>query len=247
MTGKLTTVLIKKEAEAYRAQGLHKEAITLFEKLMATSPNIDPSIKNALQEQVEGLAREMRSFEARKDMPLTSEEILRIREGWGQQASQADIMICAQALFHVGAYEDALVEYQRLLQAGCDDKKLARAMALCFAKAYPPQKMPQAVDAVLAGVCLTPQQAAAYQLRLAQTLAGQEDKTHALAFCRHLTRDRDLPPQAKSRLKQMVAMLQNGPAGESDQKPAEQVPSKKAERRRFSRLFRFMTKNPSDR
>jgi hypothetical protein len=42
-------------------------------------------------------------------------------------------------------------------------------------------------------------------------------------------------------------MLQNGPAGESDQKPAEQAPSKKAERRRFSRFFGFMTKNPSDR
>lgn len=247
MTGKFTTVLIKKEAEAYRAQGLHKEAIALFEKLMATSPNIDPSIKNAIQRQVEGLAREMRSLEAQRDIPLTSEEILRIRQGWGQQASQADIMICAQALFHVGAYEDALIEYQRLLQAGCEDKKLSNAMALCFAKAYPPPKMPQAVDAHLAGVCLNPQQAAAFQLRLAQTLAGQGDKTHALAYCRHLIRDRDLPAQVKSRLKQMVVKLQTEPAGEADEKSAEQVPPKKAGRRGFSRFFRFMTQISSDR
>lgn len=246
MTGKLTTVLIKKEAEAYRAQGLHKEAIALFKKLMATSPNIDPAIKNDLQQQVEGLSQEMHNFEARRDMPLTSEEILRIREGWGQQASQGDIMICAQALFHVGAYEDALIEYQRLLQAGCDDKKIASAMALCFAKAYPPPKLPQAVDALLAGVCLAPKQAVTYQLRLAQTLAGQEDKTHALAYCRHLIRDPELPAQAKSRLKQMVAMLQPDPAKESDEKPAEQVPAENAGARFFSRFLKFMTKKSSD-
>ena len=239
--GKLATVLTKKEAETYRAQGLHKEALGLYEQLVDASPNIDPSLKSAIQDQVQDITREMHTFEEKRNIPLSSEEILRIKEGWGQEASQADLMVCAQALYHVGAYEDALIEYQKLLQAGCEGKKLAGATALCLAKLHAPQKLPQAAEALLAEVAFQPGQAVAFQVRLAESLAGQKDITHAQVYLTHILRNPDLSAQAKARYKQILAGLQSGRSAKPVEKPAQQPPVANSGRRMVSRLLKFIT------
>ncbi|MEJ2038668.1 MAG: hypothetical protein P8X55_07000 [Desulfosarcinaceae bacterium] len=240
MVGKLTTVLIKKEAETYRAQGLHKEAIALYEKLVAGSPNIDPSLRSAIQNEVEGITREMHDFVASRDTPLSTEDILQIREGWGEEASPADIMICAQALYHIGAYKDALVEYQRLLQAGVDLRKIAGAIALCLSRAYPPPKFPRAVDALLVGVCMNQRQTLAFQLRLAENLAREKDKPHALAYFRHLIRDPGLPAQARTRVEKALSKLRADQAAPEPAPPPDPVrESRKKERKGiWGRIFK---------
>jgi tetratricopeptide (TPR) repeat protein len=208
MIGKITTVLVKKEAEAYRAQGLHKEAIALYDQLIDTCPNIDPELKTAIRNEAENISEEMHSFFAQRDKQLSADEIKRIKEGWGQQASQADIMVFAQSLIQVGAYEDALDEFRKLLEAGCKPQKLTGAMAGCLARAYSPQQLPQAVETLLTGLFSDSQKALVFQLRLAKSLAARKDKAHALAYYGHLQKKSGLPKRVAARMDQVVSHYQ---------------------------------------
>ena len=110
MAGKITTVLAKKEAEVYRAQGLHKEALKLYSRLLSSTPHIDPAIKTAIQSQMEGIHKELGDFSSEREQPLSAMEISRIKKGWSHNASQADILVCAHAFCQVGVYEEALKE-----------------------------------------------------------------------------------------------------------------------------------------
>jgi tetratricopeptide (TPR) repeat protein len=242
MAGKIMTVLIKREAEAYRAQGLHKEALALYNQLMASSPNIDPSLKNAIQIQVDGIYREMQTFDAQRDMPLSSDEILRIKQSWGQQACQADIMICTQALlFQVDAYKDALLEYRKLLQAGCDPEKLTETVVRCLCRVYSPQKLPRAVDALVTGVFKDTKKALTFKLRLAKALADNADKAHVLAYYDHLKHHPDLPKHVAARLDQVLAKHRNAQEASSDESAPVQESPKSHRDRCFSRFIRTLT------
>lgn len=238
MAGKIMTVLVKREAEAYRAQGLHKEALALYNQFMANSPNIDPSLKNAIQTQVNGISREMQAFDAQRDMTLSSDEILRIKQGWGQQACHADIMICTQALFQVGAYKDALLEFRKLLQAGCDPEKLTGTMARCLCRAFSPQKLPRAVDALVTGVFKETKKSLAFKLRLAKALADNADKAHALAYYDHLRHHPDLPEHVAARLDLVLAKHRNAQEASPDAPKPHRA-------RAFSRFIRALTSKTS--
>ena len=75
MVGKITTVLIKKEAEAYRVQGLHQEALSLYDHLLSSSPNIDPALKEAIKSQIEGICEDLQTFASQRSQPLSINEV----------------------------------------------------------------------------------------------------------------------------------------------------------------------------
>ena len=60
MKGKITTLLTKKEAEIYQAQGLHEEARKLYDGLLETSPTIDPGLKSMVESKIQGITQELR-------------------------------------------------------------------------------------------------------------------------------------------------------------------------------------------
>ena len=50
---KIGLALIRKEADLYRSQGLHGEALGLYAKYIARSANIDPGTKSSIKKQIQ--------------------------------------------------------------------------------------------------------------------------------------------------------------------------------------------------
>ncbi len=188
MVGKITAVLAKKEAEAYSSQGLHHEAIRLYQGLLSASPNIDPTIKSAIQSQIEGLNEEMAATDASKGGPLSHEEISRIRQGWGTQATHADMLVCAHAFFQIGAYDDALKEFKHLLQTAGLKKAYVHGAADCLACRHSPGKVAAEAARLTQTVSSETKPALAMLLAMAKHLAAGSHTAHALALFNHLKR-----------------------------------------------------------
>jgi len=53
--GKITAALIRKEADAYRVQGLQEEALTLFKKSLNSAPQLPLDVKKAIEQQIQQL------------------------------------------------------------------------------------------------------------------------------------------------------------------------------------------------
>lgn len=90
MTGKMTIALLKREAELYRTQGLHREAIDVYEKILAFGSTLDPEVRQAAQCRVQVLSRELVKLESGPADAVSPAEVDRIRGGWGERGDPGD-------------------------------------------------------------------------------------------------------------------------------------------------------------
>lgn len=188
MVGKITAVLAKKEAEAYSSQGLHHEAISLYNDLLSASPNINPAIKKAIRSQIQGLNEEMVETDASKGGPLSHEEISRIRKGWGTKATPTDLLVCAHAFCQIGSYADALKEFINLLKTAGLKKVYIHGAAECLASLHTPETMASEAARLAKSISSEPKPLLAAQLAMAKHLAYGKHNAHAVAIFNRLKR-----------------------------------------------------------
>jgi hypothetical protein len=198
MVGKLTTVLTKKEAETYRSQGLHEEAIRLYEGLL-TSHTIDPALRSAIQSQIVGINEEINSIDTQKMRPLTADEVMRIRDGWGDKATETDTLVCAQSFYRVGAYNEALQEYFKILN-GTRKKKYLDGVADCLVRLYAPEAAVSAAERLARALSPSSRVILAIMVALAKHMAFAHHADHALAFYQHLSSEPALADSMKQRI-----------------------------------------------
>lgn len=207
MAGKITTVLAKKEAEAYRSQGLHREAVKLYKELLATSPNINPEIRAALESRLHGLKEEMTHAAQHRHKSLTPSEIACIRDGWGDKATEIDALVCAQAFAQVGAHTEALTELRKLLARGRLKKIYLAAAADCFVQLHAPEIVADAIEQWTQATGHPLKTILAMQLAMAKHMASRQHLHHALALFRHLHRIPSLAAAMQANIDDLTTRL----------------------------------------
>ncbi|MCP4745127.1 MAG: hypothetical protein GY874_03145 [Desulfobacteraceae bacterium] len=181
MAGKITTVLVRKEAEAYNSQGLHKEAIDLYGKLLETTPNIDPDLKNIIENRIKGITEEMKGFEAQRSKALTAYEINKIRQGWGDRASEEELLVCAKAMSQMGAYDEAMVEFESLLYRGADMAVIAGPITNCMVHLHDDaNKFNDALKTLIGKARLNDKKALLLKLAVSKELLRENHKAHVV-------------------------------------------------------------------
>lgn len=200
MVGKITTVLAKKEAEAYCAQGLHQEAMNLFNGLLANAKEMDPAIQAAIKSQLQGIRQEMQASESQRHRALCPEEIRRIRDGWGKQATETDTLVCAQAFFQLGSYGEALHELKKLLSSPNAKRIHITAAADCLARLHLPEQFPAAAEATVREMPADDKAVWAALVAMAKHLETNHRREHALALYLHLALVPDLSASLQPRI-----------------------------------------------
>jgi tetratricopeptide (TPR) repeat protein len=206
MVGKLTAVLIRKEAEAYRSQGLHEEAFALYDELLSSTPNIDETLKSDIQSQMDNIAEEMEAFSSPKDSEsLSSKEMRLLKRGWENGASLSDIMISAQGLCQIGAYQDALLEFGELLKGGIAPSSVISLAVECFLNLYDAKSLPVDVDQWLGGIYSEGKKVLAVHLLFIKELSQRSDKNYAFQYCYYIRSKPSLPDKLIKRLDAAIA------------------------------------------
>lgn len=249
MVGKLTAVLIRKEAEAYRAQGLHEEAFALYNDLLTSSPNIDEALKSDIEYQMDLIAEEMEAFSNHSDeQMLSSKEMMQLKNGWDNGASPADMLISAQGLCQIGAHRDALIEFAKVLKSGIAPDKVAHSAVKSFTGLYDPKKFPNAAEKWLRNIYTEENKVLAVHLLLLRGLSQHNDKAYALQYCRYIRSKSSLPPDLIERLdsaqKKFKLAIKEGkrhhpvPEPDSKERPIEKPITARAPKEQLNTKFR---------
>lgn len=114
MTGKMTIALLKREAELYRTQGLHREAISVYEKILEAGSALDAEVWQAAQCRVEQLSQELAVLECAPVDAISPAAVDLIRGVWEGRGDTCDPHNSARAFREMGLFEEALAEYAKL-------------------------------------------------------------------------------------------------------------------------------------
>lgn len=116
MSVKFACVLLRAEAEHYRAQGLPAEARALYLRFLHSHPALPQTIREGIERELRRIAHEIDDHESDESLSLSDETLAVIRKGWSAGATRDELLTTAMALFRVGRLEEALAELDPLVR-----------------------------------------------------------------------------------------------------------------------------------
>ena len=93
---KLGFALIRKEADTYRSQGLHEEALELYANYITCSAKIDLVTKSAIEKQIQIIELEMSCGDTGAAQEPSTGRIDIVENGWEASTSEYSLLACAQ-------------------------------------------------------------------------------------------------------------------------------------------------------
>ncbi len=203
MAGKITTILAKREAETYCLQGLHKEALHIYRKLLTGSPNLDPAFKAGIENQIDKISAELESDDLLEANRLTAADILRVKKGWGDEATESDMLICAQAFHQIGYYQEALVELGGMLRKGCATEKTSTLLADSLVQMCPSSQTVETLEKFYRNHIRHPEDQFHLAMMIAEEMVDLKQPDHAMAIVAYLQKH----PAAGERDAQRLAAI----------------------------------------
>jgi tetratricopeptide (TPR) repeat protein len=204
MTGKMTIALLKREAELYRTQGLHREAINVYEKILETGSTLDPEVRQAAQCRVDALAQELRVLEPGPGDAISPAEVDSIRGGWKDRGDACDPYNCARVFREMGLFEEALAEYAKLYQPLRPAPDALAGLCECLSRCCAPASLPQRFARLLVPHGLDVRETADAQFDLAATAEKKGFAETALALYRAVHRIAPDYPGLRRRLDELA-------------------------------------------
>lgn len=212
MLGKIARALIRNEADTYRAQGLQEEALALFRKALSSSPHLPAEVKASIEQEIHQIEAEMAGAAIDEGRQFSEEQIAVIRQGWSENATVDELVVCANSLYALERYGDALLEFRKSIQKGYSPHRVIGFLADCLVHLHEPRQLLDVVNGLAADMV----QSAKERFNIALSLAEQMWKTgnadHAAAIARHLAEFKGVPKDYRMRLDALLKNLKSAKA-----------------------------------
>ena len=179
---------IKHEAETYLSQGLHQEALAVYERFLADSRDLHPALKTDIIESMHRIRSAARREYRDEAERMTDVEITLIRKGWRGHATNEERLASARALVNMGLYKDGLEEYRRLLERRFITAAVIRGIAQCLVNLVRPQHFTAVVDHFAGGIYKHPRNRKALKVAIAKAIDSKLYPRYFSALCYHLSR-----------------------------------------------------------
>ena len=105
-----------KEAEACHSMGMNQEALTLYEQVLSLSSDQDDRSSEAVRNKISNLRKEIEVQEMAENQGLSAEDISLFRKNLSLNDDVPTILDGARALKELGLVDEAIVEYEKLLE-----------------------------------------------------------------------------------------------------------------------------------
>lgn len=204
MTGKMTIALLKREAELYRSQGLHREAIGVYQKILEIGVPLDPEVRQAVRNRLQVLSRELAALDAGPGEAISAKEVDLIRSGLDAAGGRCDPHDCARAFREMGLFEEALTAYAELYQPRRPAPDVLAGLCECLCRCCPAASLPERVSLLLAPHGLDRRQTADAQFDLAEAAEKMGFGDTALALYRAVHQVDPCYPGLRQRLDGLV-------------------------------------------
>ncbi len=179
---------IRYEAETYRAQGLHQEALAVYDRFLANAHKIEPALRSTIEEAKAQIVASARIHDKDENSRISATEITYIKKSWARDAPANDIAVCAKALMDLGRYGHALEEYRNLLLKGSRNATAVRGITACLLELISPEHFADAVTIFAKGVFKHPKKRVLLKLLIARYIDVHSHPNHLSSLYQHLTR-----------------------------------------------------------
>jgi tetratricopeptide (TPR) repeat protein len=217
MFGKVTNALIRREADAYRAQGLQEEALRLFRNILDSREKIPPDVRRGIEQQILEIEAEIAAIDVEERQQVSEEQIAVIKQGWSENAALDDLIVAARELHALGRYGDALQEFSRSIQRGYSPHRVIAPVADCLIHLNAPQEIPGSVRVLAREMFQDPKETYSFMLALAEQMLKEGHRKHAAALGWGLAEFDRAPASYRSRLEALIKGLKSFP---TQNKPA---------------------------
>jgi hypothetical protein len=179
---------VRHEAETYLSQGLHREALGVYERFLDDTRDLDPTYKTAILESIHRIRSAARSHDPDEAEHISEVEITLIKKGWQGHATDKDRIASAQAFVNMGLYQYALEEYRLLLKKRVLTKAVMRGAALCLANLVPPDRFSATVDQFVSEIFKHPRNRKALKRVIAKQIDSKKYQRHFSALRSQLSK-----------------------------------------------------------
>ncbi len=179
---------VKHEAETYLSQGLHQEALVVFEKFLAEARDLQPSVKSDILQSIYRIRSDARKGHQDEAELMSDVEIILIKKGWQGQATDEERLASAQTLLGLHLYQFALEEYRRLLKRRFISVTVIRGVALCLVNLVRPKQFKSVVEHFAEEIFKHPHNRRALILGIAKQIDSKYYPRHFSALSRHISR-----------------------------------------------------------
>lgn len=203
---------IQHEAETYHAQGLHQEALEVYNHFLVNAKGIKPALRSAIEAAKMRIDASVSADDQDENSRITTAEITRIKRSWAQNATPDDLAVSAKALMKLGRYSHALEEYRRLLIEGSRTGTAIRGITACLLRQISPENFVEAVTIFANGALKTSTNRITLKLLIAYQIDAH---CHIEQFSRlyhHLTQINPVSDEIQHRIKVLGRRLEDANA-----------------------------------
>jgi len=179
---------VRYEAEIYCAQGLHREAMAVYDRFLANAKQIQPALRSTIEDAKKNIHASARIHERDEYSRITDTEISCIKKSWDQDAPATDLAVSAKALMDLGRYGHALEEYRNLLLRGSRTATAVQGITTCLLWLISPEHFANAVAIFAKGAFKQTKNRVMLKLLIARNIDTHSHPKHLFALYRHLTR-----------------------------------------------------------
>jgi hypothetical protein len=206
MPGRVANALIRREIEAYLAQGLPEEALSLLDNRLR-SHELPDHLRSGLEAQVRRIKTILSDSDPDEQVAVADEQIDVIRKGWHGSDTLEDHLECAEGLQLIGRFADALTEFRAAVRKGLPLKPILPQLADCLARVYPAPVLPDETARLARDLLLRPNLIPAFEIVLAELMAQGGRIDHAAALAGRLADSGGVPERLRARLASLIKRL----------------------------------------
>ncbi len=192
MAGKILTALHKVEADQHWSDGRLKEALDLYETLLASSPNMTLNTKVSIEARIKLLRGELYNPASTESDRDVDRAIQKLQKAMESNEGVAELRIGAKEYYQKGRYADALENLRQLVRQNAADEFCVTAVAGCIIHLYKLDELAVAADLFLTESFQNAKKAALFKMMLADKMAKKGYHKHAETLLRH--KDRFISP-----------------------------------------------------
>lgn len=194
---------IQYEAETYRAQGLHQEALAVYNRFLANAKAIEPALRSTIEEAKKKIDASARTHDQEENSRITDTDITCIKKSWSRDASANEIAVSAKALLDLGRHGHALEEYRTLLLRGDRNATAVRGITVCLLELITPEHFVNAVTIFAKGVFKQPKNRILLELLIAGVIDAQSHPKHLSSLYHHLVRISPVSDEVQRRIQEL--------------------------------------------
>lgn len=207
--GKFARALIRNEANAYKAQGLQEEALALFRRALATSTDLPAEVKASIEFEIRQIEEELAGAALEESQQLSEEQIAVIRQGWSENATVDELVVCAHSLHALGRHGEALLEFRKSIQKGYSPHRVIGPISDCLVRLHEPRQVLDGVRGLTAEMVQGTRERFNITLSLAEQMWKTGNGEHAAAMACHLAEFKGVPQDYRVRLDTLLKNLKS--------------------------------------